>query len=358
MLDPRVGEDTQTYYTRLELETSKDAWGSIGTLNRSYQPWGGRPTQDALGSAAAMNPALTDPGATSSLAWNFPTNHYANVGTLGAVHRGTPWQTVFLKSVANSSGLLVDGRSWVQKSGHQTFWVTNLLGVPNGEAPANTQFYSFSSTHPTNDWALMDIFTTAINDNAATGLLSVNQTNTAAWAAVLAGATVLNRTPVNDILNTRVIEPATPEFEALVNGPFGINAARADTNFFASQVFPDKGSILAAPALTLESPYIDFTDPNLTDEVVERIPRRMMSLVKKDDPRLVVYAFGQALEPAPNGRYRGLGQFNGIVTNYVPTAEFVTKTIIEFEGDPVVKTNVNNGEIRSKTVSHRILFEE
>ena len=202
---------------------------------------------------------------------------------------------------------------------------------------------------------LTDIFTTAINDNAAMGLLSVNQTNTAGWAAVMAGATVLTRTPIDDN-NTVVITPATPEFNALVNGPFGINTVRADTNVFYTQVFPNKGSVLAAPALTIMSPYIDFTDQALTDEVVERIPRMMMSLVKKDDPRLVVYAYGQSLEPAQNGRFRGLGSFNGMVTNYVPTAEFVTKTIIEFEGDP--KDRNTGGEIQSKTVSHRILFDE
>jgi hypothetical protein len=46
---------------------------------------------------------------------------------------------------------------------------------------------------------LADIFTTALNDNAARGLLSVNQTNLAAWSAVLSAVTVVS----NNIPNSR-----------------------------------------------------------------------------------------------------------------------------------------------------------
>ena len=47
-------------------------------------------------------------------------------------------------------------------------------------------------THPTTDWRLLQLFTAAPNDNAARGLLSVNQTNAAAWAAVFSGIPVLS----------------------------------------------------------------------------------------------------------------------------------------------------------------------
>ena len=30
--------------------------------------------------------------------WQFPTNKFPNLGWIGRVHRGTPWQTVYLKS--------------------------------------------------------------------------------------------------------------------------------------------------------------------------------------------------------------------------------------------------------------------
>ena len=47
-----------------------------------------------------------------------------------------------------------------------------------------------------------DLFTAVPNDNAARGLLSVNQTNDAAWAAVLAGVIALtNNTGAAVVLN-------------------------------------------------------------------------------------------------------------------------------------------------------------
>src|SRR5205085_1379413 len=42
-------------------------------------------------------------------------------------------------------------------------------------------------TLPTNDWRLADLITTALHPNATRGQLSVNQTNLAAWSAVLSG---------------------------------------------------------------------------------------------------------------------------------------------------------------------------
>ncbi len=51
--------------------------------------------------------------------------------------------------------------------------------VPHGTASAT----QMPDNYPTNDWVLPDLFTTALNDNSARGLLSVNQTNYAAWAA-------------------------------------------------------------------------------------------------------------------------------------------------------------------------------
>ena len=46
----------------------------------------------------AYNYAYKDPLVTSSDNWAFPTNKFPTVGWLGRVHRGTPWQTVFLKA--------------------------------------------------------------------------------------------------------------------------------------------------------------------------------------------------------------------------------------------------------------------
>ena len=43
---------------------------------------------------------------TRSDDWDFPTNKFPNIGWLGRVHRGTPWQTIDMKSpVANYGDL-------------------------------------------------------------------------------------------------------------------------------------------------------------------------------------------------------------------------------------------------------------
>jgi hypothetical protein len=67
----------------------------------------------------------------------------------------------------------------------------------------------------------VDIFTTAINADATRSLLSVNQTNAAAWAAVLGGtlvlsnngATIVTPTPASP---TPVITPQTPQLTSIV----------------------------------------------------------------------------------------------------------------------------------------------
>ena len=51
-----------------------------------------------LGGPNPFNLALKDPLVWRSDDWDFPTYKFPSVGWLGRVHRGTPWQTVYLKS--------------------------------------------------------------------------------------------------------------------------------------------------------------------------------------------------------------------------------------------------------------------
>jgi len=97
----------------------------------------------------AFNLAYKDPLVWEPDYWNFPAGQTWDLSWLGQVHRGTPWQTVYLKSG------MAETNAWFHWSG------------------------SFG-THPTNDWVLPGLFTVAPNDNAARGLLGVNQTNLAA----------------------------------------------------------------------------------------------------------------------------------------------------------------------------------
>ena len=46
----------------------------------------------------AFNLAFKDPLMTRPDNWDFPADKLPTVGWLGRVHRGTPWQTVYLKA--------------------------------------------------------------------------------------------------------------------------------------------------------------------------------------------------------------------------------------------------------------------
>lgn len=318
LLDPlnRPNDPNRTNTVRFAIPRGPGATSitnsNLGLLNLRYNPWGGNPQVST--DRQAYNLQVKDPMVTRSDDWNFPTNLYPNIGWIGRVHRGTPWQTIYLKS---------------------------------GMAPTNVWFRWAGSygTHPTNDWELPALFTTALNDNAARGLLSVNQTNLAAWSAVLAGISVLsNTTPAGVAGSSQVasqnflVEPDLPGAPQLRTIVAGINHTRQlevnrVPNGQGRPSFQSMGRLLATPELTVASPYV--SGQNLVnDEILERIPQQILSLVQGDPQRYVIYSYGQALKEAPNSVYLGAGDFNQLCTNYQVKAEFVTKSVIRFEGNP------------------------
>jgi hypothetical protein len=125
---------------------------NLQQLNERYQPWGGNPRKQATGLAYSM--AVKDPLVRSSDDWAFPTsptNKFPNIGWLGRVHRGTPWQTIYLKSE------MVPMDEWTRLNGDSPALVPHLR--------------PHAGTHPPNDWKFLDLFTVAPNANAARGLL-------------------------------------------------------------------------------------------------------------------------------------------------------------------------------------------
>ncbi len=160
----------------------------LGRLNGRYQPWGSPPGQTISGNVQdTFNLAVKDPQITKSDDWDFPTYKLPNPGWLGRVHRGTPWQTIYLKSP------LVNYFQWQQ-------WSGNIQNVTNwGQISTNVPFYNpllglvttvpvynhnlswlqnlrlgaiipdSVFTHPTNDYYLVDLFTTALDDTISRG---------------------------------------------------------------------------------------------------------------------------------------------------------------------------------------------
>jgi hypothetical protein len=305
-------------------------------LTQHYRPWG-KPTTDTSPSTQT-NTAIKDPQMVGSDSWDLPTNKFPNIGWLGRVHRGTPWQTVYLKSTVVDTT-----NTWMNWSGDITnYW-------------PGTTVLDASFSHPVNDRQLFNIFTTAINDNATHGQLSVNQTNLAAWSAVLSGVIVLTNNPATLAIGWTNIQPAgvynsslplpnsglPPPYQTnpLVMIWQGINNARANVTsngmVFTNQVFAQVGDILATPQLTDQSPFINTKNPT-NDEVYERIPQQIMSLLTfSQSPRFVVYSYGQTLHPAVHSLVNG-GAYAGLCTNYQITAETATRAVVRVDG---VQTN-------------------
>jgi hypothetical protein len=329
---------------------------NIGAPNiEIYRPWGGGLSQTAPD--LAFNMGIEDPGVRSSDDWRFPITETTNkffrfpsVGWLGRVHRGTPWQTIYLKSFY---ALEVDGKT--RK--------TNIVFKPS--PPTWVDWSGSAGTFPHQDYKLLDVFTVAPNENAARGLLSVNQAHRAAWSAVLSGVPVVTNVlsdgeafiDTNAVYRANAfkpmfIEPATPQIETIVDA---INFYRANQQVITNTsnpaipyalvtrtdshgVFEHVADILGAPALTYNSPYLRLwksaaqRQGGMIDEVVERIPQEILSLLQRDEPRFVVYSFGQSLKPAPRSLSTSADFYN-ICTNYQITGEAITKTTFRVEGD-------------------------
>jgi len=328
----------------------------LGRMNKNYQPWGGNPnagTGDNAGWAARTerNQALKDPLVYGSDDWDFPTNKFPNVGWLGRVHRGTSWQTVYLKAS--------DVLSQVQISGTGISAVTNHVGTNNWTTwTGNGSTFDAANTRPVEDRLLFDVFTTALNDNASRGTLSVNQTNLAAWSALFSGVQALsNSAPYDGVLQGR--QNAWPR-PALATAPFTLQPAgfydpafplpalvrivqgivQKHSTFTNADglvgAFEHAGDILSVPQLTERSPFISTNGyihlTNVNDEIYEWLPQQVMSLLRcSSSPRYVIYCYGQALKPAPDGIYTGGGNYFGMITNYQVVSETATRAVVRFD---------------------------
>jgi hypothetical protein len=226
-------------------------------------------------------------------------------------------------------------------------WAGDTTFITNGAALSQDSAFSV----PVSDYQLFDLFTTAPNDNASRGRLDINQTNLAAWSALFTGVNVVTNSTTGitgplAITPAGVYDPSNP-------APFmaqiweGINATRASTNrVFPNASFQHLGDILATPQLSVSSPFLNTNATGgvsgtglaslgangINDEIMERIPQQIMSLLTlNQNPRFVIYSFGQTLHPADHSLVIG-GTFNGLCTNYQITAESATRAVVRVEG--------------------------
>jgi len=256
---------TNSYY--LDIPDTKLA-NLLGHINRRYEPWGGNPKLGAV-NVPAYDLTLKDPvlrGYGRSDDWDFPTNNSPNLGWLGRVHRGTPWQTLYLKAPGTSLS------NWMTWTGN-----TQLLTNWNGTEGLT---YDAFFTQPTNDWRLAGLLVSLLTTNAPRTLPSVNQPSAAAWCGLLDGMTVLTNTAPDQL--TQVIMSSNSPQAATIAA--ALNAMRSSQ---PGQRFNNPSDILAAPELSTASPWLDLSSPSqldwgLTDEAFEAIPCQLLPLLRPD----------------------------------------------------------------------------
>ena len=265
----------------------QNALGSKGNIigDDRYQPW------DVVSQLAeladvdqnAHNLAYRDPLVYGSDDWSFPTNVASEITGLGQVHRGTPWQTVYLKA---TNILDYQGLSGATGSATWSAWTgdTNL-------------FNAFWSA-PVEDWHLASLLTSLLNTNSLESLLSVNNPNPNAWLATLNGMTALtNSTPVPSFasppeLDPLVISSNSPQAALIVNA---IQSARANQ---PGQFFSDVGDILQVTALTEQSPFLNDSnlvqqEYDISDAAYEAIPSQLLPRLRFDPIGSVALNNGQ-----------------------------------------------------------------
>ena len=310
------------------------------------------------------NLAYKDPGVVNPDNWDFPTNKFPTPGWLGRVHRGTPWQTVYLKASdiltnKDSHNVNIGTNTWVQ-------WTGDTQSASN-------VYYDAINSLPVSDYYLFDLFTTKINDNGRHGALPVNvgsggsdpARGLAAWSALFSGMVVMTNTASG--ITPIVISPAGTG--GITNSAVGwtvtnINFVR--TNMVnldgVKGVFEHIGDVLRSPLLTEQSPFLNWKDlnqrqNNISDEVYEWLPQQSMGLLRLNpSPRYVIYCYGQALRPAPNSVNLTASNF-GLVTNYQVVAESAARAVLSVKQHLITNaTGVVTGTNYSTTIeSYNVL---
>ena len=260
---------------------------------------------------------MKDAGLLDERYWEFPTRGLGNIGELGLLHRGTPWQSINLKAIDDKWLTADDWRKWVAPSVFLTQQVPQM-GIS-----------TWDSTSPTADLPLLEAFAVTDIGDDLRGLLSVNQVNRAAWASALAGVAVTRDQKSH-------IGPNDGKLGTVVGG---INRHRM--NLKKAGPFTQVVEVLGTPELSVASPYLPAAG-SVTDWDYEAIPRQTLSLLRvEDDHYFIAYVYSQALRPAQGSRPRQL------CSNYEVVGETAARSIFRVEqtGPPF------NGVIPVRVVS-------
>jgi len=248
---------------------------NLGVVNNLYQPWGRKGTSlvfPPVIDANLNNLAYKDPLVWSSDNWNFPTNKTLDSSWLGQVHRGTPWQTIFLKStnvLALANGVVSGTTTWIYWTGD-----SNLSDATN--------------MAPVKDWHMASVLASMFNTNDLSSLFSVNNPASGAWSALLDGMTVLTndfsdaKVRVNLVHFTPIIVSSnSPQASIIANA---IESARMSQ---PNHLFSDVADIFAITPMIEQSPFLNINSVaqrtnGISDEAFEEIPSQLLPLLRTD----------------------------------------------------------------------------
>jgi hypothetical protein len=290
--DPLVHYTTNDLYfldngTRSGLISGINNWGNIslpppaypppflpdiGELSQRFTPWGILGQIIVGVDVNSTNLAYKDPLVWGPDNWNFPTNQPLNFSWIGQVHRGTPWQTIYLK--ATNILQLVNYLNPTSGLATWEFWTGD--SDPNDAA----------AMAPVQDWQLASLLATTFNTNDLRSLLSVNNPNPNAWQSLFDGLTAWTNDGSGGF-STITISSNSVQASILANA---IETARASQ---PGQTFGNVGTVLSVPELTTTSPWLNLPDATISDEVYEAIPSQLLPLLRTD-------SFGAAI--ATNGQ--------------------------------------------------------
>jgi hypothetical protein len=249
---------------RVDFVSDNPALPDIRRVNVRYRPWGASSRGVRSGNASDFDRANKDARVFQSDDWQFPTNLPNDLTRFGQIHRGTPWQTIYLKS------------DDVNTNSDNAFW----RGWTGYTDPADAAL-----TRPVNDWRVASHLVSRLNTNDPHALLSPNVADTNAWLNALNGIIV--------ITNSGIALPGrTLEFNEVVmtsNSPQAASIA-GDINLSRisqpSQRFEYPGGVFATPALSCGSPWLNLDSLHLrfgaTDEAYEMVPSQLLPMLRLD----------------------------------------------------------------------------
>jgi hypothetical protein len=280
---------------RSGLRTGWNQWSSaenlptnnLGRVNDRYLPWGVIGQTYPFVDTNSNNMAYKDPLVRSSDYWDFPSGQPLSPDWLGQVHRGTPWQTIYLKATnildlvpvvlpSSPDGLI----TWL-------YWT--------GDYDTNDAI----AMAPVQDWHIASFLSALLNSGPPASLLSVNNPNTNAWMVLFDGMNVLT----NDATLIQLYE-REPQFTMLVVSSNSPQAAILAGAIQAAQLgqsgsFTNVGDIMAIPQLSQQSPYLNWNstlqqESGISDEAYEEIPAQLLPLLRVDSVGSATAANGQA----------------------------------------------------------------